>query len=85
MLSGMLVVVFRIEKTAMLHAILLQPEFAENFIAALLVRNVNMEEDLCDQLFNHTELRSERHPQRTWALFTTGQWVEFLDELWMGH
>ena len=49
--------VFRIEKSAMLHAIHLQPAFAENFVAALLARNVNMEEDLCDQLFNHTELR----------------------------
>ncbi len=49
--------VFRIEKSAMLHAIHLQPAFAESFIAALLARNVNMEEDLCDQLFNHTELR----------------------------
>jgi CRP/FNR family cyclic AMP-dependent transcriptional regulator len=49
--------VFRIEKSAMLHAIHLQPAFAESFIAALLARNVNMEEDLCDQLFNHSELR----------------------------
>jgi CRP-like cAMP-binding protein len=49
--------VFRIEKRAMLHAIHLQPAFAESFVAALLARNVNMEEDLCDQLFNHSELR----------------------------
>ena len=49
--------VFRIEKSAMLHAIHLQPAFAESFVAALLARNVNMEEDLCDQLFNHSELR----------------------------
>jgi CRP/FNR family transcriptional regulator, cyclic AMP receptor protein len=48
--------VFRIEKSAMLHAIHL-PAFAESFVAALLARNVNMEEDLCDQLFNHSELR----------------------------
>ena len=49
--------VFRIEKSAMLHAIHLQPAFAESFVGALLARNVNMEEDLCDQLFNHSELR----------------------------
>jgi CRP-like cAMP-binding protein len=49
--------VFRIEKRAMLQAIRRQPEFSEEFVASLLARNVNMEEDLCDQLFNHTELR----------------------------
>src|SRR4030095_5775090 len=49
--------VFRIEKRAMLQAIRLQPEFSEEFLASLLARNVNMEEDLCDQLFNHSELR----------------------------
>ena len=49
--------VFRIEKRAMLQAIRLQPEFSEEFVASLLARSVNMEEDLCDQLFNHTELR----------------------------
>ena len=41
----------------MLHAIRRQPEFSEEFIASLLARNLNMEEDLCDQLFNHSELR----------------------------
>ena len=49
--------VFRIEKRAMLQAIHQQPEFSEDFVASLLARNVNMEEELCDQLFNHSELR----------------------------
>jgi CRP/FNR family cyclic AMP-dependent transcriptional regulator len=49
--------VFRIEKRAMLQAIHLQPEFSEDFVASLLARSVIMEEDLCDQLFNHSELR----------------------------
>jgi len=49
--------VFRIEKRAMLQAIHLQPALAEEFVAALLGRNVDIEEDLCDQLFNHSELR----------------------------
>ena len=49
--------VFRIEKRAMLQAIRLQPELSEEFVASLLARNVNMEEDLCDQLFNHIEQR----------------------------
>ena len=41
----------------MLQAIHLQPEFSADFVASLLTRSVNMEEDLCDQLFNHSELR----------------------------
>ena len=41
----------------MLQAIHLQPEFSKNFVASLLARSMNMEEDLCDQLFNHSELR----------------------------
>ena len=41
----------------MLQAIHLQPEFSADFVASLLARSVNMEEDLCDQLFNHSELR----------------------------
>jgi CRP/FNR family transcriptional regulator, cyclic AMP receptor protein len=49
--------VFRIAKHAMLRAIHLQPEFSQGFVASLLARSVNMEEDLCDQLFNHSELR----------------------------
>jgi CRP/FNR family cyclic AMP-dependent transcriptional regulator len=49
--------IFRIEKRAMLKAIHRQPEFSEDFVASLLARSVNMEEDLCDQLFNHSELR----------------------------
>jgi CRP/FNR family transcriptional regulator, cyclic AMP receptor protein len=48
---------FRIEKPVMLQAIHRQSELAEEFVASLLARNVNMEEDLCDQLFNHSELR----------------------------
>ncbi len=49
--------IFRIEKRAMLQAMHLQPEFCGDFVALLLARSVNMEEDLCDQLFNHSELR----------------------------
>ena len=41
----------------MLQAIHKLPQFSENFVTSLLARNVNMEEDLCDQLFNHSELR----------------------------
>jgi CRP-like cAMP-binding protein len=33
---------------------------SEKFMAALLVRNIDLEEDLCDQLFNHSEKRLAR-------------------------
>jgi CRP/FNR family cyclic AMP-dependent transcriptional regulator len=52
--------VFRIEKRAMARALHEQAELSEKFIAALLVRNIDLEEDLCDQLFNHSEKRLAR-------------------------
>jgi len=52
--------VFRIEKLAMARALHEQAELSEKFIAALLVRNIDLEEDLCDQLFNHSEKRLAR-------------------------
>jgi CRP-like cAMP-binding protein len=51
---------FRVEKVAMLHALASQRSLSEKFIASLLVRNINLEEDLCDQLFNHSERRLAR-------------------------
>ena len=51
---------FRIEKVAMLRALHEQVELSEKFIAALLARNIDLEEDLCDQLFNHSEKRLAR-------------------------
>jgi CRP/FNR family cyclic AMP-dependent transcriptional regulator len=51
---------FRVEKQAMLHALSNQPRLSEKFIASLLVRNIDLEEDLCDQLFNHSERRLAR-------------------------
>ena len=53
-------VIIRIEKQIMGRALLEQPELSENFIAALLARNIDLEEDLCDQLFNHSEKRLAR-------------------------
>ncbi len=52
--------VFRIEKMVMVRALRDQAALSEIFIAALLVRNINLEEDLCDQLFNHSEKRLAR-------------------------
>ena len=51
---------FRIERCAMLGALVAQPALSEKFIAALLIHNINLEEDLCDQLFNHSEKRLAR-------------------------
>ena len=52
--------VYRVEKQAMLLGLHGQPDLSEKFTAALLARNINLEEDLCDQLFNHSEKRLAR-------------------------
>jgi CRP/FNR family transcriptional regulator, cyclic AMP receptor protein len=52
--------VFRVEKRAMIRALHDQTALSEKFIAALLVRNIELEEDLCDQLFNQSEKRLAR-------------------------
>jgi CRP/FNR family cyclic AMP-dependent transcriptional regulator len=52
--------IFRVLKQAMLQALHAQPELSEKFMAALLARNIELEEDLCDQLFNHSEKRLAR-------------------------
>jgi CRP/FNR family cyclic AMP-dependent transcriptional regulator len=52
--------VFRIQKQAMLQALHAQPDLSEQFTAALLARNIDLEEDICDQLFNHSEKRLAR-------------------------
>ena len=52
--------VFRVETPAMLRALHVQPALSERFMACLLKRNIDLEEDLCDQLFNHSEKRLAR-------------------------
>jgi CRP/FNR family transcriptional regulator, cyclic AMP receptor protein len=52
--------VFRVEKRAMIRSLHEQPELAEKFMASMLARNIDLEEDLCDQLFNHSEKRLAR-------------------------
>ena len=44
----------------MLQALHDQPEFSEKFLASLLVRNIDMEEEIGNRLFNHTEKRLAR-------------------------
>jgi CRP/FNR family transcriptional regulator, cyclic AMP receptor protein len=52
--------VFRVEKRTMIRSLHEQSELSEKFMASLLTRNINLEEDLCDQLFNHSEKRLAR-------------------------
>ena len=53
-------IIYRVEKAAMMRALHDQTALSEKFLAALLVRNIEVEEDLCDQLFNHSEKRLAR-------------------------
>jgi len=50
----------RLEKKIMVGLLHKEPEFAEVFIAYLLSRNIRIEEDLVDQLFNSSEKRLAR-------------------------
>jgi CRP-like cAMP-binding protein len=52
--------ILRIEKRAMVALLHKEPEFAERFLAYLLSRNIRMEADLVDQLFNSSEKRLAR-------------------------
>src|SRR5579872_3860506 len=50
----------RVDKKTMVGLLKKEPEFAEMFIAYLLSRNIRIEEDLVDQLFNSSEKRLAR-------------------------
>ena len=50
----------RVEKSVMLGLLHEEPEFAERFLAFLLSRNIRMEADLVDHLFNSSEKRLAR-------------------------
>ena len=52
--------VIRLAKPAMVRALHRDPVFAETFTTYLLSRNIRMEEDLVDQLFNSSEKRLAR-------------------------
>jgi CRP/FNR family cyclic AMP-dependent transcriptional regulator len=52
--------VMRIEKQAIISVIHKEPGFSEMFVAHLLVRNIRVEADLVDQLFNSSEKRLAR-------------------------
>jgi CRP-like cAMP-binding protein len=52
--------ILRLEKPAMLRVLHTEPTFAQRFITHLLARNIRIEEDLVDQLFNSAEKRLAR-------------------------
>ena len=52
--------VVRLEKSAMIATLHDEPVFSALFISYLLTRNVRIEEDLVDQLFNSSEKRLAR-------------------------
>ncbi len=52
--------ILRLEKSAMVRVLHTEPAFAERFITHLLARNIRIEEDLVDQLFNSAEKRLAR-------------------------
>ena len=52
--------VLEIERNAMAEALHRAPELAGMFVNYLLVRNIQMQEDLVDQLFNSSEKRLAR-------------------------
>ena len=54
------VTVVRLDKSVMVGLLHKDPEFAEMFIAYLLSRNIRVEGDLVDQLFNSSEKRLAR-------------------------
>jgi CRP-like cAMP-binding protein len=52
--------VVRIEKQTMIKKLHDDPVFSEKFLAFMLTRNIQIEEDLIDQLFNSSEKRLAR-------------------------
>ena len=52
--------VLRIQKAEMLRTLHEQPTFSDRFIEHMLARNIRIEEDLVDQLFNSSEKRLAR-------------------------
>ncbi len=53
-------IIVRIEKAAMIYVLHEQPELSDMFTAFLLARNIQIEADLVDQLFNSSERRLAR-------------------------
>jgi CRP-like cAMP-binding protein len=52
--------IMRLDKDAAIRMLHDEPAFSEMFVAHLLARNIRVEEDLVDQLFNSSEKRLAR-------------------------
>src|SRR6202795_746132 len=52
--------ILRVDKQAMVALLHRDPEFGERFLAYLLSRNIRMESELVDHLFNSSEKRLAR-------------------------
>jgi len=52
--------VMRLQKASMVRVLQSQPAFSDVFVSYLLSRNIRIEEDLVDQLFNSSEKRLAR-------------------------
>jgi CRP/FNR family cyclic AMP-dependent transcriptional regulator len=52
--------IMRLDKTAVVRMLHDEPTFSEMFVTHLLARNIRVEEDLVDQLFNSSEKRLAR-------------------------
>lgn len=52
--------ILRLEKSSMMRLLHEEPAFSELFVSYLLSRNIRIEEDLVDQLFNSSEKRLAR-------------------------
>jgi CRP/FNR family transcriptional regulator, cyclic AMP receptor protein len=50
----------RVPKTELRRALHDHPDFSDSFISQMLIRNIRIEEDLVDQLFNSSEKRLAR-------------------------
>jgi CRP/FNR family transcriptional regulator, cyclic AMP receptor protein len=53
-------VIMRLEKTAVMRVLHEEPQFSEKLLTHMLARNVRVEADLVDQLFNSSEKRLAR-------------------------
>jgi CRP-like cAMP-binding protein len=58
--AGQRSIIVRVEKQVMMSLLQDDPEFAARFLAYLLSRNIRMEADLVDHLFNSSEKRLAR-------------------------
>jgi CRP-like cAMP-binding protein len=53
-------VIVAVDKPEMVRRLRVDPDFAGQFLTHMLTRNIRIEEDLVDQLFNSTEKRLAR-------------------------